>query len=175
MKFMNRKFVWLLLSVIVFSLQTSAQERTFDESVLSERGKKAYQTLLKMELFAIGGIGYSGTTSEGEKTLDILVDENEALPAFKSLVNDATIEGGLYGLLGLKMLGCECFQAELINFKKVRTANAEFLTIQSGCEVGGAQVSSNTLEYITKNFEQLAARKNMFREQRKKNEKKEKQ
>ena len=119
MKFINRKFVWLILSLIVFSLQANAQEKTFDESILSDKGKQAYQTLLKVDLFALFGISYSGETSKGELALDDLLKEKESTNALKNLIKTATPEGGLYALLGLKMLNCKCFKEELENFKKL--------------------------------------------------------
>ena len=112
MKFINRKFVWLILSLFVLSIQANAQEKTFDESVLSDKGKQAYQTLLKVDLFALFGISYSGETSKGELALDDLLTEKESTNAFKSLIKNATPEGGLYALLGLKMLNCDCFKEE---------------------------------------------------------------
>ena len=100
MKFTNRKFVWLILSLIFISSQAIAQEKIFDELILSESGKQSYQKLLKINLFAVGGIGYGGVTSEGEKAFDVLVEEKESTAAFKSLVKNATVEGAFYGIFG---------------------------------------------------------------------------
>ncbi len=135
MKSISRKFVWLILSLIVFSFQANAQEKTFNESVLSDTGKQAYQTLLKIKLFAIGGVGYSGETSGGEKAFNILLDEKDAIVAFKNLVDKATIEGGLYSLAALQWLKCDCYKEQLENFKKVRLSNEnkERLSWASGC------------------------------------------
>jgi len=135
MKFVNRKFVWLILSLIMFSHQANAQDKIFDESVLSGKGKQAYQTLLKIKLFAIGGVGYSGETSEGENAFNVLLDEKEAVSAFKILVDKATIEGGLYSLAALQWLKCDCYKEQLENFKKARLSNEndERLSWASGC------------------------------------------
>jgi hypothetical protein len=119
MNFIKRKFVWLILSLAVFTLQTMAQEQTFDDSVLSENGKQAYQTILKVEMFAIGGIGEGGTISKGEEALNILIREKESILALKYLVKKATPEGGLYALFGLKELNCECFEKELKTFESL--------------------------------------------------------
>ncbi len=91
----------------------------FDEFVLSESGRQAYQTLLKIDLFAIGGTGEGGETSNGEKALDILTKDKKAIAALKSLVKTSTSEGGLYALLGLKILNCDCFKEELTNYKNL--------------------------------------------------------
>ena len=134
MKFINRKFIWLILIVAAFSVSSNAQEKDFDDSVLSEKGNQAYQTLLEVDLFAIGGIGYSGKISEGERAFDVLIEEKEADSAFKSLVKNGTLEGGMYGLFGLKVIDCDCFQDEIESFKNTRISNdKEKLSTQSGC------------------------------------------
>jgi hypothetical protein len=139
MKSLNRKIALLILNLLMFSLQASAQEKTFDESVLSENGQKAYQALLQTQLFAMDGIDYSGESSDGKDALYELLKEGKAksILAFKSLVKEATIEGGLYGLVGLKMWRCDCFQAELESFRLTKTSetNKERLRYQSGCIV----------------------------------------
>ena len=119
MRFANQRFIWLILALALFSFEAIAQEKTFDQSVLSEKGRHAYQTLLKIELFALGGIGYGGSTSEGEKAMDILIQEKEAKSALRSLVKISTPEGGLYALAGLKILNCACFNAELENYRNL--------------------------------------------------------
>jgi hypothetical protein len=137
MQAINQKFVWLILVIIIFSLQVNAQEKTFDESVLSEKGKKAYQTLLKVEFFEQGGMGYSGESSDGTKAFRVLLAEGNtiAIVAFKQLTKNASIAGGLYGLLGLKTLKCDCFQEGADEFKLIRTSNSnkESLRFESGC------------------------------------------
>jgi hypothetical protein len=137
MKSINQKIVLLVLGLLTFSLQVFSQEKPFDESILSESGKQAYRKLLKVEFFAMDGIGYGGKASEGKIALYKLLEEGKtkSVLAFKSLVKDANIEGGIYGLIGLKMWRCDCFHEELKNFKTVRTSenNREILRYESGC------------------------------------------
>lgn len=116
MKFINRKPGWLILSLLVFSIQASAQTKAFDESVLSENGREAYRTLLKTELFAFGGTDVSGENSWGEDAFDVLIKEKKAVSAFNSLIEKAAPEGGLYALFGLRTLKCECFDDEFQKF-----------------------------------------------------------
>lgn len=174
MKHINRKFVWLILSLIIFSLQVKAQQEKFDATVLSENGRKAYQTLLKIELFAIGGIEYSGETSDGEKAFDILIEEKEAESAFKNLAKNGTLEGGLYGLLGLKMLDCNCFQNELDEYKKEKISKdtKEKFSMMAGCELIEAEKISDKqsviVDYlISESFDVLVSHKKLIRERRK--------
>jgi hypothetical protein len=144
MKSITRKLLWSILSLIVFSVQAYAQEMTFDDSVLSPDGKKAYQELLKIDTFAIGGVGYGGVTSKGEEALIILLKEKEAVSALKALTEYAVPEGGLYGLFGLKVLKCDCFNEEFEKFinkpesgeresrGRIKVAPGEAITM-SGC------------------------------------------
>ena len=129
----------LLLSgcIALLGLAAWAQGSRFDSSSLSQKGRQAYYGLLKVELFAIGGIGYGGTTSSGEKFLDVLIEEKTATEAFKQLITDGTTEGGFYGLFGLKMLNCDCFEKELARYKYLRlsTENKSPFRTQSGCLV----------------------------------------
>jgi hypothetical protein len=116
MKFANQKFIWLILSLIAFSLQANAQKKVFDESVLSGKGKEAYRTLLKTELFAFGGTDVSGVRSSGEDAFRVLIKEKKAVSAFRNLNEKAAPEGALYALLGLRALKCECFNDEFQKF-----------------------------------------------------------
>ena len=165
MKFINRKVVWLILSLILFSLQANAQEKTFDESVLSESGKQAYQTLLKIDIFALGGVGYSGSTSEGELALYELSKDREAVEAFKSILNNATIEGQIYALLGVRILKCDCFQSELGKFKtktefpkvnnRRKKSSDDIVTTMSGCLVFGKNRTEIIQDIETGKYDEL--------------------
>ena len=141
---------------------------------MSENGKQAYQTLLNIQLFAIDGIGYSGKTSDGEKAFDILVEEKQAAAAFKNLINKATIEGAFYGLFGLKMIDCSCYQEEFISFKQTRILkdNNEKLSTASGCSPYEAETTADKefyLDYLESMdyFGRQAKWKNGLKEQRK--------
>ena len=170
MKFINRKFIWLILILAAFSFSLNAQEKDFDDSVLSEKGKQAYQTLLKVDLFAVGGIGYGGETSKGERAFDILIEEIEADSAFKTLVKNGTLEGGMYGLFGLKVIDCDCFQSEFEAYKKEKISNdknEEKFSMMAGCSYFEAKNKADkefVIDYIISNgFEQMAESKNFKR------------
>ena len=131
----NLRILFLVAILCGAAFNVYSQDKGFDDSVLTENGRQAYRALLKEQLFAIGGISYGGQTSPGERAFNVLVDENEAVAAFRSLVRDATIEGGLYGLFGLRWKDCNCFQGEYSNFTENRTntKNSEELRTMSGC------------------------------------------
>jgi hypothetical protein len=136
---------FLLLGIIlILVFQSNAQKTKFDESILSEKGKTAYQTLLKVDKYALFGVGFGGETSEGELALDILVNEKNAIPALKTLVATATPEGVIYALVGLKMLDCECLKEQITIFKRMpepkyrrlneyESIDKGFIRTQSGC------------------------------------------
>ena len=157
--------VLLVFCVLQFTGLISAQEKSFDDSVLSADGRKAYQSLLKEKLFAIGGIGYGGTTSPGEKALDVLVEEKDSSDAFRSLIRSGSVEGGLYGLFGLRMIECDCFAKELATYRAMHFAsdNTETLSTQSGClletATSGADKNLVLDMYLNEVFEFFAAEK----------------
>jgi len=173
MRPLSKAVLWASVGLSLFAAHVVAQDKPFDESVLSDGGKQSYQTLLKAKLFAIGGIGFGGKLSDGEKAFDILFDEKESLAAFKSLVRTATLEGGLYGLLGLKINDCDCFNKEYDDFKQSRLSpnNKELFTTASGCTIIPAETTEDkrlVIEYVVeKGFENFKSMKVREREYRK--------
>ncbi len=104
----------LCLAILCAALQ--GQEKVFETSQLTENGKKAFETLTSVNLFALGGTGYGGEISAGELALRELVHEEQATAALRHLVSISTPEGALYALLGLKLLKCECLETEYVRF-----------------------------------------------------------
>jgi hypothetical protein len=156
-----KKLIELLSAIIIlglFFINLKAQDTRFDESVLSEKGSAAYQILLNIDLFSIGGVGYSGDTTEGEIAFLDLLEEQEALPAFRSLTLSATVEGGLYGLAALEYLNCDC--AEVFeNFRIVRLSdeNKESFSYAGGCTAATFDAENEhrkpVLEYLIEGIE----------------------
>jgi hypothetical protein len=107
---MSKRFSLIALAIILCAQTAHAgRQAGFDFQGLSAKGREAYQRLLTAGLFAVGGVGYAGQISENERALYDLMGEKEAVGALKSLVNDGSIEGGLYGLLGLSVTDIEAF------------------------------------------------------------------
>jgi hypothetical protein len=164
MKPLKQRSIWLVLSLLVLFMQASAQEKAFDPSVLSAEGNQAYQALTKVDTFAIGGVGYAVATSVGEKSLDVLIGEDKAVSALKGLIDTATPEGGLYAVLGLKTLKCECLETEVKRFNARsfsererwgRTiVGSEDVTTMSGCIVGSEKKSDVLKEILTGNYDE---------------------
>ena len=102
---MTKKYLPSLVLFFALSLCTAqaGQNSSFDVTHLSPKGRAAYQKLFSAGVFSVGGVGYAGTTSEEELALYDLLEEKDAVDPLKSLVRDASFEGGLYGLLGLSI------------------------------------------------------------------------
>ena len=96
---------WLLLiiSISVSSFGQQNQNSDFDVPRLSPRGRTAYHRLLVANVFSVGGVGWGAATSQEELALYDLLDEQDSVASLKGLVRDASFEGGLYGLLGLRI------------------------------------------------------------------------
>jgi len=62
----------------------------------------AVRTLERAGVFALGGVGFAGTTSETEKALRAVLARKDASTALRTLLSRSTVEGRLYALLGLR-------------------------------------------------------------------------
>jgi hypothetical protein len=91
-----------------------------------------YEALTATTTFAIGGVGFAGTTSEAEKDFRELLKEPDAVAKCQKLLTDATPEGQMYGLLGLKLKDETAFLAALPKYKGSKTALREMC----GCIMG---------------------------------------
>lgn len=90
----------MLLSLLcLWSLSSAVSAQGLDAP-----GKHAYDALTRVSVFAVGGVGYAGTRSQGESALRVLLKEKQATVAFQQLIKSATPEGKLYGLLGLSVV-----------------------------------------------------------------------
>jgi hypothetical protein len=84
---------------------------------LSDVQQKAYDSLLQETMFALGGTGYSGVTSDGEKAMRTLISDPVGESALLKLSTSNSGAGGLYGLVGLKLLNSKCFEEAYGAFK----------------------------------------------------------
>ena len=145
---MKRPSIPLLVIVALLSVATgAAQSAEFNRVELSPKGRAAFNKLFSACIFRIGGVGYAGETSKEELALYDLLDEEQAIPALKSLASSGTYEGGLYGLLGLSIKdhgefnrAVEVYKArkerpecQTIGILEYLRADGEMVTTQSGC------------------------------------------
>ena len=132
----------ILLLTLLFStgvcVVPAAQRSSFDTSRLSEAGQKAYRLLLESEEFALG---YAGSLTEQEPALLTLLGEEAAADALMGLVEEASLEGGLYGLLGLRQLQAESFRKAAEKY--MSKEEPPFRIIHDGLKVSRGIVSTN--------------------------------
>ena len=91
-----------------------------------------YEALTAATTFAIGGVGFAGTISPAEKDFRALLQEPDAVEKCRKLLTDATPEGQMYGLLGLKLKDETAFVAALPQYKGSKTKLREM----AGCMMG---------------------------------------
>lgn len=125
MKFIKGRSIWMILGLLAFAAPVMAQDKPFDPSTLSPEGKEAYEELIKAEIFSIGPSGFGGVTSGAEKSLSVLVREKNAEAALRSVITEGTPVSGLYAVLGLKTLDCNCLNAEVKRFKAMPVPDPE--------------------------------------------------
>ena len=87
--------------------------------------------LRKTTTFALGGVGFGGVMSEGERTLREILKESDAARRLESVLPDASAAGQLYALLGLRLRDRAAYQRAL---DKYRTNDAKVQTMR-GCIV----------------------------------------
>jgi hypothetical protein len=93
---MPRFFIALLLAI---ALTVSAEET------------KNYRVLKSARIFAIGGIRREGTITAEETAFNALCKEPGAAQQFRRLLSEASIEGQMYALLGLRQLHAPDYKA----------------------------------------------------------------
>lgn len=106
----------------------------------------ALQRLKTTEVFAFGGIGFAGTTSEGEKAFKVVMSlsHDKAIAAFESLYTTGNPQAKGYALAGLRKLDKMKFNAL---FKSAVTSNLRVRT-ENGCFI-----SDHSLGEIAKSLD----------------------
>ena len=86
-------------------------------------------TLRQTTIFALGGIGYAGIMSDGERMLREILKEPDAARRLESVLPNASAAGQLYALLGLRLRDRAAYQREI---EKLRGRDAKVQTMR-GC------------------------------------------
>ncbi|MCB1092513.1 MAG: hypothetical protein KDL87_13335 [Verrucomicrobiae bacterium] len=93
-----------------------------------------FETLKNVDYFAIGGVGFAGTTSEGELALKKLLSGDDPETALLKLIRTASPEGACYGWLGLFWRSPDRFEAILKETKQSAPKSLRRdLSVMSGC------------------------------------------
>jgi len=116
------------------------------EPVTSSGGptaNEAYQQLLSTKFFAFGGVGFAGTTSEGERAFHAIAASTNALELFTAVLAQGNTQSQLYALCGIRRLAPEKFD---VLAKAIVVANPKVSTM-AGC-VGRDDRASNVVAHI---------------------------
>jgi len=120
-----KNFVLLALTFFLALISVAAPPEVSAPAVA------ASDQLHQTETFALGGVGFAGTTSRGEIAFRTLQRDENSSAAFLALLDDETTTkaGQLYALLGLKEAKSAQFEARLPAF----LADESTVTQLRGC------------------------------------------
>jgi hypothetical protein len=122
---MNRRtFLPLLAGCLSSFLLARIPGRAAEDSATDP-----YAIVKKTDCFTVGGVGFAGIKSRQEVAFRQLLEEPQPLVRCQKLLGEATLEGKLYGLLGLRLLDEQAFRAALPRFTE---SKAEVSTMR-GC------------------------------------------
>jgi len=113
---------------------------------VSATQNKNYQVVKSARIFAIGGIGYAGRITDEETAFDGLCKAPDVAEQFRRLLREATIEGQMYALLGLRQVGAPDYKTQADRYRK----STRKVKTGSGCEIGPNKVSYVVNEWINK-------------------------
>ena len=109
----------------------------------------AYDKLHQTETFALGGVGFAGTTSSGELAFRELQKEPDAAEIFTALLDDETTPKAaqLYALLGLRNANDAGFAERLPAFLEDDSTVSQM----SGCILMPVKVKEIAASFVDKN------------------------
>jgi hypothetical protein len=107
----------LLLALVILPISALAQGKSFSETELTEKGQKAFQTLLSASRFEGVLVGRGLQLSRLVAAYRTLLEEEKRVEALKSLLEKATIAGQLYALCGLYDADYDFFLSAVEKYK----------------------------------------------------------
>lgn len=139
--------LFLIACYSLFALFQSpvAQPAGFDVTKLSKNGQEAYRIVRDTDVFALGRVGFAGTTSVVEDAVRTLTTEEYGDEALADLTERATPEGKLMALHGLRFADQAAFSEKLALLRSLPepTARGEgdqkidtgYVVVMRGCFV----------------------------------------
>jgi hypothetical protein len=106
----------------------------------------AVKRLSKVRMFAFGGVGFAGVTSQGEKDFRVIFAEPPAtsLARFENLYADGTPEAKSYALAGIRKLDGSHFK-ELL--QTLQSSQEKVMTMQ------GCIIEDRTMAQVAKSID----------------------
>jgi hypothetical protein len=98
---------------------------------------EGYEQLITIQRFSFGGVGIVGTISDGEFAFRAVLRSPESAKLFKTAYLQATEEGKLYALCGIRATDRSSFE----NYAAALRSTTNEVAIQSGCIVDGEKVA----------------------------------
>jgi hypothetical protein len=89
-------------------------------------------TLRSIDRFAMGGVGYAGTMSAGERALRQILKDRDAVLRLEGMIPNATPAGKLYALLGLRKMDPAAYARALETCQRTDTK----VETARGCIIG---------------------------------------
>ena len=112
---------------------------------ISAGAKAAVARIARVPQFAIGGVGFAGTISQGEKDYQVIVEDAQAARIFADLYEHGNRQAKAYALLGLHRTNPEKFREIYTALSK---STAELLVM------GGCIVSTEKLRVVAKQIDE---------------------
>jgi hypothetical protein len=111
--------------------------RSLTAAELPKETQNSYDLLKKASIFAIGPVGFAGTTSPTEKALREIVKQKDAKLIFAKLLDEASPEGQMYALAGVKAVDAAEFKSRLKSY----TTKSGHVCTEKGCMVSTKSIS----------------------------------
>ena len=111
--------LWIIVTVLLAGNLAHAEE-SFDS---------VFARLAKVDQFAIGGVGYAGVISQGEKDYKFLLSRPSALTGFERLLAEGNPQAKCYAFFAIHALSPNRFKVFLQSLRY----SEEQVAVQSGC------------------------------------------
>jgi hypothetical protein len=98
----------------------------------------AFERLSNVEVFAFGGVGYAGTTSQGERDFLLLMSTRNALAVMQKLLREGNPQAAGYALAGIRELDRKKFQ----ELAKPLQTSTYIVKTMSGCIVQPEKIAA---------------------------------
>jgi hypothetical protein len=135
-----------LMSLISLISLTSLSANAADDD--------AFKRVASIKLFAFGGIGFAGTTSEGEIAFRKVMASNTAASDLERLLKTGNVQAQCYALVGLRLTQRAVFDEKVKSF----TGSRVVVETAGGCILAKKPMSSVVEEIRNGNYDQMAQR-----------------